>query len=275
MAIVTRLSVKRPRKQEFRAQPSFLGTVIDNVRLWGPVMALAILCLGFGIADPSFATIDNLQTIASRAAIPTIVATGITFVIIQGSIDLSIEGVMAASSLTFALTVMNSRTSLDLGVFGIVLGMAVGVLFGLVNGLVVTRFRVPSFMVTLGIWSASTGIAMLLSGGQPPLIRDGKLRAFGLGQTLGVPNVAIVALVCLIFAYILQTYTRFGRYSFVIGGGEDLARLSRIPVDRYKTLVFVLSGALAGLAGLWNRRELVSVTSISDSARCSPRSLLS
>ena len=250
MAIGTRLSVERPRKKEFRAQPSFLGTVIDNVRLWGPVMALAILCLGFGIADPSFATIDNLRTIASRAAIPTIVATGITFVIIQGSIDLSIEGVMAASSLTFALTVMNSRTSLDLGVFGIVLGMVVGVLFGLVNGLVVTRFRVPSFMVTLGIWSASTGIAMLLSGGQPPLIRDGKLRAFGLGQTLGAPNVAIVALVCLILAYILQTYTRFGRYSFVIGGGEDLARLSRIPVDRYKTLVFVFSGALAGLAGV-------------------------
>ena len=82
-------------------------------------------------------------------------------------------------------------------------------------------------MVTLGVWSVSMGIAMLLSGGQPPLIHDQMLRSLGLGQTLGVPNLAIVALVCLAVGYVLQAYTRFGRYSFVIGGGEELARLLR------------------------------------------------
>ena len=66
---------------------------------------------------------------------------------------------------------------------------------------------------------------------------------------IGIPNLAIVAIACLAIGYVLQSYTRFGRYSFVIGGGEDLARLSRIPVDRYKILAFLFSGALAGLAG--------------------------
>jgi ribose transport system permease protein len=105
-------------------------------------------------------------------------------------------------------------------------------------------------MVTLGIWSVSMGVAMLLSGGQPPLIRDEMLRSFGLGETLGVPNLSIVAILCLAVGYVLQTYTRFGRYSYVIGGGEDLARLSGIPVFRYKVLVFAFSGLLAGLAGV-------------------------
>lgn len=221
-----------------------------SLGLWGPLGALLLLCIAFGLADPGFATLQSLQTMANRSAIPLILAVGMTFVIIQGSIDLSIEGVMATSSLAFAMLVLNSRTSLDLGLLGAVLAMAVGAGFGFVNGWVVTRLRVPSFMVTLGVWSLSWGIAMLLSGGQPPLVRDEALRAFGLGQTLGIPNLTLVALACLALGFVLQTYTRFGRYSYVIGGGEELARLSGIAVDRYKVLVFSFSGLIAGLAGV-------------------------
>lgn len=221
-----------------------------NLRAWGPLIALLLLVVGFTIVDPGFATAQNLATIANRAAIPVVLAVGMTFVILQGSIDLSLEGVMAASSLTFAMTVLNSRTGLDLGVLGILAGMGVGAAFGLVSGLVVTKLRVPSFMVTLGIWSVSMGFAMLLSGGQPPIIRDEWMRALGLGTTAGIPNLAIVALAVLGVGYILQVYSRFGRYSYVIGGGEDLARISGIPVDRYKILVFAFAGLLAGLAGV-------------------------
>jgi ribose transport system permease protein len=242
-------SIARPHEQSVVSN-SLYRAVVNGIRAWGPLAALIVLCLGFGVADPSFATVENLQTIASRAAIPVMIAVGMTFVIIQGSIDLSIEGVMAASSLAFAMSVLNTRTKLDLGLAGVLLGVLVGTAFGLVNGLLVTRFRIPSFMVTLGIWSVSMGVAMLLSGGQPPLVHDDALRSFGLGEVIGMPNLAIVALVCLAVAHFLQWYTRFGRYSFVIGGGEDLARLSRIPVNRYKILAFVFSGAFAGLAGV-------------------------
>ena len=247
-------SYVRPAGHFSKNATTSLSAFGRGLRLWGPVAALILLCIGFGVADPGFATIKNLPTVADRSAIPLIVAIGMTFIVLQGSIDLSIEGVMASSSLTFAMTVLNSRTALDLGVAGILLATAVGGVLGLVNGLVVTKLRVPSFMVTLGIWSVSMGIAMLISGGQPPIIRDQMLRALGLGHSHGVPNLTIVAVVCLLVGYVLQTYTRFGRYSFVIGGGEDLARLSGIPVDRYKVLVFGFSGVMAGLAGVMEFR---------------------
>ena len=227
-----------------------LGMLRQKLRFWGLLVALMVLCVGFSLADPGFATIQNIKTIANRSAVPLVLAVGMTFILIQGSIDLSIEGIMGVSSLTFAMTVLNSRTGLDLGFLAIVLATFAGAGLGAINGLVVTRLRVPSFMVTLGVWSFSWGVAMLLSGGQPPLVRDQMWRAFGLGQTLGVPNLAIVALVCLAVGYVLQGHTRFGRYSYAIGGGEDLARQSGLPVDKYKVLVFMFSGFLAGLAGV-------------------------
>jgi ribose transport system permease protein len=245
-----------PRSGQGEAAPTgtkppggLVAAAFTGMRLWGPLLALLVLALGFGLAESRFATLENLRTIADRSAVPLVLAVGMTFVIIQGSIDLSVEGLMAASSLTLALTVANSRTHLDLGFFGLLAAAAVGGGFGLVNGLVVTRLRVPSFMVTLGIWSISLGIAMLLSGGQPPLIRDQALRHWGLGRTLGVPDLALVAIACLIGGYLLQSYTRFGRYSYVIGGAEDIARQSGLNVDVYKVLVFAFAGLLAGLAG--------------------------
>src|SRR5271165_7078983 len=216
---------------------------------WAPLLALIVLCLGFGLAEPGFATVENLWTIADRSAIPLILAVGATFIILQGSIDLSVEGVMAASSLTFAMCVLNSRTGLDLGVFGLVLATFAGAGLGMLSGVVTTYLRVPSFMVTLGVWSASMGIAMLLSGDQPPLVKDPMLRALGLGRSLSVPNLFLVAVAVVLFGHVLQGYTRFGRYSMAIGGGEDLARQLGLRVDRYKVGAFAFAGLLSGMSG--------------------------
>jgi len=228
---------------------SRLAAATLELRSWTPLLALIVLWLGFSLAAPGFATVENLWTIADRSAIPLILAVGTTFIILQGSIDLSIEGVMAAGSLTFALCVLNSRTGLDLGIFGLMLATFAGAGFGLLSGLVITFLRVPSFMVTLGVWSTGTGIAMLLSGNQPPLIKDPMLRTLGLERSLAVPNLFLVALTVVLLGYVLQSYTRFGRCSMVIGGGEDVARLLGLPVDRYKVLAFVFAGLLCGLAG--------------------------
>lgn len=221
-----------------------------RLRPWGSCLALVLLCAGFAVFEPRFATIENLWVIADRCAIPLILAVGMTFVVLQGSIDLSIEGAMATCSLTIAMLVLNSRTGLALGLFGMALAVLPGLCIGGLNGTVVTRFGVPSFMTTLGVWSAAAGVAMLLSGGQPPLIQDQALRAFGLGRTLFIPNLAIIALLVLALGFVLQNYTRFGRYSMAIGGGEELARLAGLPVDRYKMLAFAFCGLLAGLGGV-------------------------
>jgi ribose transport system permease protein len=216
----------------------------------GPVLALIVMCVGFGLADPRFASLGNLQAIAERSAIPLILAVGMTFVVLQGSIDLSVEGVMAASSLALAVLVLNNRSGLDLGLPGVLLALLPGLAFGILNGLLVTRLRVPSFMATLGLWSVALGLAMLVSGGQPPLIQDQPLRAFGLGRTFGVPNLALVAIAILACACVAQNYMRLGRYSMAIGGGEELARQSGLPVDRYKVAAFAVCGLLAGLGGV-------------------------
>ena len=216
---------------------------------WGPLVGLLLLCVGFAVAEPRFATAQNLFVIADRSAVPLILAVGMTFVVLQGSIDLSIEGVMAASSLGLAMLVLNSRTAFDLGLLGIAVAVLAGGLIGALNGILVTRLKVPSFIATLGVWSAAMGVAMLLSGGQPPLVRDPALRGFGLGRTGGAPNLAIVAVLVLAIGWVLQSHTRFGRYSLAIGGGEELARQSGLPVDRYKVLAFGFCGLLAGLGG--------------------------
>ena len=216
---------------------------------WGPALALAILCLGFALAEPRFASLANVGVILDRCAVPLILAVGMTFVVLQGGIDLSVEGVMAASSLALAMLVLNSRTGFDLGLAGMALAVLAGAFIGVLNGLLVTRLGVPAFMATLGAWSAAMGVAMLLSGGQPPLIRDQALRAFGLGRTLSLPNLTLVALGVLALGFVLQNYTRFGRYSMAIGASESLARQSGLPVDRCKVQAFALCGLLAGLGG--------------------------
>lgn len=239
-------------------EPKHRQGILNSAALlqWGPALALLVLCICFTLAEPRFATMENFRVIADRCAIPLILAVGMTFVVLQGSIDLSLEGCMATSSLTVAMLVANSRTGFDLGLPGIALALLPGIGIGFLNGIVMTRLRVPSFMATLGAWSAALGLAMLLSGGQPPLIRDQALRAFGLGQTLTVSNLALVALAVLALGFVLQRYTRFGRYSMAIGGGEELARQAGLPVDRCKVLAFALSGLLAGLAGVLGSAQI-------------------
>ena len=219
-------------------------------RQWGPAAALLALCVGFGWAEPRFASADNLRAIADRAAIPLILAVGMTFVVLQGGIDLSVEGTMAVSSLTMALLVLNSRTGLDFAAAGMLLAVLPAFGIGLLSGFAVTRLGVPTFMATLGAWSAALGVAMLLSGGQPPLIRDQAIRVFGLGRTLGVSNLTWIAALVLAFGHVLQHHTRFGRYSVAIGGGENLASVAGLPVARYKVLALAFCGLLAGVAGV-------------------------
>jgi ribose transport system permease protein len=217
---------------------------------WTPVAALVALCAGFGAAEPRFLSPDNARVIAESCAVPVILAVGMSFVALQGALDLSLEGVMALCSLVVAMLVLNSRTQLDLGAPALVLAVLPGLCVGALNGLVATRLGVPPFMATLGTWSAALGVAMLLSGGAPPLVRDPALRAFGLGRTGPLPNLAVVAAGVLLLGHVLQQHTRFGRCSLAIGGGEGLARQAGLPVDRCKVLAFACSGLLAGVAGV-------------------------
>jgi ribose transport system permease protein len=222
----------------------------------GPVLALVLLVVVFSLASGRFLTVPNAGSIANQAAILLVLATGATFVILLGGVDLSVEGVMATSSLVTVLLAANDRNSLHLGYLAVLVGTAVGALIGLVNGLLHTRMRIPSFMVTLGTGAIGIGIATVLFGGQPPRLLDDGLRAWGTERVAGFPRLLLIAVLVLALGYLIQRLTRIGRYILVIGGDEQIAKLSGVSVPRYKVYAFVLSGTASGLAGAMASTQL-------------------
>ena len=218
---------------------------------WGPLLTLILLCIVVAMLAPSFLSMRNFRAVSKQAAMLLIVAMGPTFVIVMGCIDLSIEGLMAVGSVFVGMLVLNDRTGMNLGLLGIVIAVAIVTFMGFLNGVLHAKGRIPSFMVTLGMLFIGIGFATWVFGGYPIRIYDNLLvKVLGRGVTWGVPNLAIVAAVLFLICLFIERRTRLGRYIFAIGGGEDLARLSGVPVDRYKIYVYTLDGCLLGIAGV-------------------------
>lgn len=216
----------------------------------GPLIALVVIAIGFSIINPSFATLDNAKTILDQATIPLILSMGATLVILTGSIDLSIEGVMASSGLTFALLVHNSVNGSDLGVWAVVIALGVGLAFGLVSGAVYALLRIPSFMTTLGVWYIGLGLATVLFGNTVPQIEDSSMVGWPSDAPLGVSNGLLVAAAVIVITVLLVRFTKIGRNALAIGADETLARLNSIPVTRYKIYIFAFAGVVSALGGI-------------------------
>lgn len=230
-------------------------TLSGVLQTWGPSLALLFLVLVFSSQSEQFRTLSNFKGVLDQASVLLILSCGLTFVILMGAIDLSLEGIMGACSITVALLVTNNQNGNRFGFGGSVLAVLLGVAFGLFNGVVNTRLRIPSFITTLGTGAIGIGVATVLFAGKPPQIKDDSFRSvalkpFGVEPFVGFTRVTVLALLVLALAYLIQRFTRLGRYAYVIGGAEDIARLSGINVNRYKMGVFALSGACAGLAGI-------------------------
>lgn len=223
---------------------------------WGPLITLIVLCVGIAILNPRFLTIRNFQAIAKQTSILLILSMGSCFVILMGCIDLSIEGLMAISSVIVSFLILNNRTELDWGLLGILIAVAASTFMGFTNGLIHTKARIPSFMATLGMLSIGTGLATWLYGGYAIRILDPVLSEWAKGYIFGIPRLAVVAAVLFAFGIFIEKYTRLGRYAFAIGGGEDLAQLSGIPVARYKVIIFTLAGFFYGVAGVLNAARI-------------------
>src|SRR5260370_18379165 len=213
-------------------------------------------------------------------ALVLIMALGQTFVIISGGIDLSTGFVMGMASVTAALVMSRMGGSAPLLVvvlLGLAAGLIVGLIPGLVNGLIIARLRVPSFIVTLGMYGIARGTGFILSGGQPVsiqtngigqigngyllyLLPDGRLSFFHLPSNLqGVrpsqivqllPFPLILLVVVVLICPWLLSQTRFGRHTYAVGGSEEASRRAGIPVFRHTILIYVLSPFLAALSGL-------------------------
>lgn len=216
----------------------------------GPLIALVAIYVGFAFVNPAFVTWDNTRTILDQASIPLVLAMGATLVILMGSIDLSIEGVMAASGLTLVLLSLNSVNDNDFRVGSIVAALLVGVAFGAVSGLIHARLRIPSFMATLGIWYVGLGIATLLFGDTVPSLGDPTFLRWPSDAPLGVSNGVLVAVIVVALTVVVVRFTKLGRNALAIGADESLARLNSIPVNRYKVYVFTVAGLVSAVGGI-------------------------
>jgi ribose transport system permease protein len=217
---------------------------------WAPVLVLIALCILVGLINPSFLSVRNLARIANSAAIPLILGLGATFVIIMGSVDLSIEGLVAFAAVILCLVVQNGANANDFGLLGALLVILLGAAMGFINGIVHVGLRIPSFMATLGMWFVGVGIANAILGGVTVRVMDQNIRALALERLLGMPLAVWVALAALAVAYVIQNHTRLGRYMYAIGGGEDLAALSGIDVRRVRVAIFTIAGTFYGLGGI-------------------------
>ncbi len=217
---------------------------------YAPLLALFFVSLLIGLKEPRFFQLSNWVRIAVQASSILVLALGSTFVIILGSIDLSVEGILAVSAVFISLLVLNDKNDNNLGLIGLIIPVVVCGLLGFLNGFFHTRLRIPSFMVTLGMLSVGLGVATVLFAGVTARIKDVNVRGLALDDFLGLPWVVWIALAALAVAYFIQRYTRIGRYMYAIGGAEDLAALSGVPVNRYKITIFTLAGIFSGLGGL-------------------------
>ncbi|WP_424937139.1 MULTISPECIES: ABC transporter permease [Bacteria] len=221
------------------------GTLRSRLILFAPVIALLALVIFFAVASPVFLTSSNLVNLVRQMAVLLVVALGSTFVVLIGSIDLSIGSIVTLTGVSSAMLVG------VIGPWGALVGFAVGVGCGLVNGLVHVYLKVPSFIVTLGTMFVFAGIALILTGGRPQGLRSPELSAiFGGTVLFGIPTISLWALLALVVAVLVERKLVFGYRAKAVGDAETVAKLSGIDVERVKVLAFVLSGVFAAFAGL-------------------------
>jgi ribose transport system permease protein len=218
----------------------------DGLRQWLPLATLVILVILVGLFQPAFLDVNTLLQLASDTAVLFILATGVTFVIMLGGIDLSIQSMASLSSVVVALTL----TRYGYGAF--VLAFGLGVLAGLLSGIAHVRLRIPSFIATLAAGGVLYSAALVTSRERSITLGESERAYLGwiTGTLFGIPNVVLIALVVLAIAHVLQSRTPFGRYSAAIGAGEPAAYASGVKVDRQKIIAFVLSASCAALAGI-------------------------
>lgn len=211
-------------------------------------LVFAALIVVFSLTSDVFFTAENFENIGRQTALVSIIAVGMTLVIITAEIDLSVGSVVALAGMLAALAMQDISNNWLLGA---VVGVGTGAAAGLVNGVLSSRLAIPSFLVTLGTLSIAQGLALMVTDTKPVIIQNNTyFDLFGQGSFLGIPVPIIWTIVLGVIGILLLNFSTFGRKVFATGGNVTAARYSGIKTNRVKTGAFVLTGALAGFAAL-------------------------
>ncbi len=218
---------------------------------WAPLLVLIALVIFFTVLNPTFFSSRNFARIAIAAAPALMVAVGVTFIIVMGSIDLSMEGTVSLTAVAFAFVFAYFGGSLGpSGWIAIPLALILGGLIGFLNGVVHVKLKIPSFMASLAMGFVGTGAAILLTGGDIVKVSDPTFRGLLTVRWLGFPLMVYVAGFFLVVAWFIQTHTTLGRNFYAVGGGEDLAHASGLNVTRVRVTGFALAGIFYAIAAI-------------------------
>lgn len=217
---------------------------------------LGLLALGIGLTflTDRFLTAENLANIGRQVSINAIIAVGMTLVIITGGIDLSVGAVMTLA-MTFGAGAMLAGVPV---VGAVALALLTGLGFGAINGALIAYARLPAIIVTLATMEIPRGIALLYTGGYPLTGLPAGFAPLGRGEVLGLHVPTLLMLAVMLGGHLFLTRSVPGRAFYALGGNEEAARLSGLPVKRYKLLAYSLSGFTAALAGVVLGSRLMS-----------------
>jgi ribose transport system permease protein len=215
-------------------------------RQLGTLAGLALLVILLTVMSPHFLTVSNLMNVMEQTSINAVIAVGMTFVILSGGIDLSVGSLVALSGVALAAA-LQAGAPLPVALLA---GLATGSAAGLVNGLLITRGKLPAFIATLGMMSVARGLTLFVTDGRPISGFEAGFRTLATGRVLGVPASVLLAAVLYVAAHLVLTRTRFGLYVYAIGGNEEATRLSGVGVRFHKTMVYVLAGLMSAVAAV-------------------------
>ena len=239
--------------------------MLKNLKLQSlmPIIVLAVLVVFFTFLNPNFFSMRNFARIAIAASPFLMVTIGVTFIIIMGSIDLSMEGTVSLTAIVFCFCFLFFGGTLGSGGWvAIPLALLAGAIYGALNGFIHAKLLIPSFMSSLAMGFVGIGAAVLLTGGGIVRIDDDIFRSLLTYRIQGFPLMVYVAILFLIFGIIIQKFTVLGRNLYAIGGAEDLAAASGVPVLRTRILAFSLAGFYYSLAGVLQVAKLGQAESV-------------
>ena len=208
--------------------------------------ALIILCIVLSIASPYFLTQKNLVNAVLQCTINATLACGMTFVILTGGIDLSVGSVVAFVGVMLG-TFVKGGMALPLA---IVLSILIGGVAGIINGLLVTKIKLPPFIATLGTMSIGRGLALAKTSGRSIQGLGSGMKFIGSGSILGIPVMILIMIVVFLVGMFILRYTRTGRYVYSVGGNLEATRLSGINTNKYIMFVYLFSGIMSGIAAV-------------------------
>jgi ribose transport system permease protein len=240
---------------------------LEQFKRFQSVLALALMVIALALMTDKFFTVDNSLNVLRQICANLCLSIGMTIIILSGGIDLSVgsmlalSGAVAAGLLKNGIVIPGTDVFLEVTVSGAILaGLLVGTALGWFNGFVITRFKLPPFVATLGMLSIARGLTMLWTGGFPITRLGDNFGFMGSGHFIGIPMPVLISAVLIAVFVVLMKRTRFGRHVYAVGGNEKAATLSGLNVNRIKLFVYTLGGTLSGVAGLLVTARLDSAT---------------